>query len=513
MSTTPGYVSNAELASRLSTLVDRWNRRENQMIALLTQEEGTVVVTDGLGNNHTLPSFPQLQKDVAGLTDELTGSVVQVRDLVSVATGMANAAQASADDASGFADAAEASAVRAAESAASIDDDVQATADAATFAAAKAAEASDSATEAASSAVDAAASATASATSALASAGSASQAGTSATAAGQARSDAQAAATAAATSRDQAQTILGYATDAADRAEADATAAAASAAAAADSATAAATSVTQATTQANRAEAQASAAATKAGEAAGSATTAAGHASAASGSASAASISAQTASSAKAAAEAARDKAGLYANAPQGTEVSPGEFSAKHWAAQAQAAVTGSLVYMGSWDAGTGAFPANPVKGHFYKVVGEGTVGDIHWRVGDQALYGATWEKIDNTDQVTSVAGKQGDVTLVAGDIGGLGALATRDDVDFNTHVTGKPTTYPPSTHTHTKAQVGLDKVDNTADLDKPISTATQTALDGKAARRTRTPSPTCPASSPRSTAKRRRPTRTPSQT
>ncbi len=482
MSTTPGYVSNAELASRLSTLVDRWNRRENQMIALLTQEEGTVVVTDGLGNNHTLPSFPQLQKDVAGLTDELTGSVVQVRDLVSVATGMANAAQASADDASGFADAAEASAVRAAESAASIDDDVQATADAATFAAAKAAEASDSATEAASSAVDAAASATASATSALASAGSASQAGTSATAAGQARSDAQAAATAAATSRDQAQTILGYATDAADRAEADATAAAASAAAAADSAPAAATSVTPAPTQANRAEAQASAAATKAGEAAGSATTAAGHASAASGSASAASISAQTASSAKAAAEAARDKAGLYANAPQGTEVSPGEFSAKHWAAQAQAAVTGSLVYMGSWDAGTGAFPANPVKGHFYKVVGEGTVGDIHWRVGDQALYGATWEKIDNTDQVTSVAGKQGDVTLVAGDIGGLGALATRDDVDFNTHVTGKPTTYPPSTHTHTKAQVGLDKVDNTADLDKPISTATQTALDGKAA-------------------------------
>jgi hypothetical protein len=57
MSTTPGYVSNAELASRLSTLVDRWNRRENQMIALLTQEEGTVVVTDGLGNNHTLLSF------------------------------------------------------------------------------------------------------------------------------------------------------------------------------------------------------------------------------------------------------------------------------------------------------------------------------------------------------------------------------------------------------------------------------------------------------------------------
>lgn len=35
--------------------------------------------------------------------------------------------------------------------------------------------------------------------------------------------------------------------------------------------------------------------------------------------------------------------------------------------------------------------------------------------------------------------------------------------------------------HTVTKAQVGLGNCDNTADLDKPISTATQTALNGKA--------------------------------
>lgn len=34
--------------------------------------------------------------------------------------------------------------------------------------------------------------------------------------------------------------------------------------------------------------------------------------------------------------------------------------------------------------------------------------------------------------------------------------------------------------HAVTKAQVGLGNADNTADLDKPISTATQTALDGK---------------------------------
>lgn len=34
--------------------------------------------------------------------------------------------------------------------------------------------------------------------------------------------------------------------------------------------------------------------------------------------------------------------------------------------------------------------------------------------------------------------------------------------------------------HTHTKSEVGLNNVDNTSDLDKPISTLTQTALNGK---------------------------------
>ncbi len=37
------------------------------------------------------------------------------------------------------------------------------------------------------------------------------------------------------------------------------------------------------------------------------------------------------------------------------------------------------------------------------------------------------------------------------------------------------------SAHTHTAAAVGLGNVNNTADADKPISTATQTALDAKA--------------------------------
>lgn len=46
--------------------------------------------------------------------------------------------------------------------------------------------------------------------------------------------------------------------------------------------------------------------------------------------------------------------------------------------------------------------------------------------------------------------------------------------------VTGKPTTFAPSTHTHTKAQVGLGSVDNTSDAAKPVSTATAAAINAK---------------------------------
>ena len=58
-------------------------------------------------------------------------------------------------------------------------------------------------------------------------------------------------------------------------------------------------------------------------------------------------------------------------------------------------------------------------------------------------------------------------------------------------NVLNKPSTFAPiigsgateaaaGNHTHTKSDVGLGNVNNTADADKPISTATQTALDAK---------------------------------
>lgn len=98
------------------------------------------------------------------------------------------------------------------------------------------------------------------------------------------------------------------------------------------------------------------------------------------------------------------------------------------------------------------------------------------------------------TNLVTSVAGKQGIVTLNKSDVG-LSNVDNTSDINkpisnatqtaLNTKATvtaldahANNTTNP---HQVTKAQVGLGNVDNTSDVNKPISTATQSALDTKA--------------------------------
>lgn len=71
-----------------------------------------------------------------------------------------------------------------------------------------------------------------------------------------------------------------------------------------------------------------------------------------------------------------------------------------------------------------------------------------------------------------------------------IGALQTT--VEWN-NIANKPATFTPTVgpgenqaapgnHTHTKSSVGLSSVDNTSDANKPISTATQAALDVKVA-------------------------------
>ncbi|WP_156460140.1 hypothetical protein [Mesorhizobium sp. Root157] len=91
-------------------------------------------------------------------------------------------------------------------------------------------------------------------------------------------------------------------------------------------------------------------------------------------------------------------------------------------AAQLPAALFGALNYQGVWNASTNS-PVIPAasaanKGYFYKVSVAGTTsisGINDWQVGDWiASNGASWDKIDNTDQVLSVAGLVGAITASA---------------------------------------------------------------------------------------------------
>jgi len=89
--------------------------------------------------------------------------------------------------------------------------------------------------------------------------------------------------------------------------------------------------------------------------------------------------------------------------------------------------VLGSLNYQGTWNARDN-LPALSsgigTKGFYYKVSIAGTtsVDNLNvWNVGDLILFnGARWDKIDGIlSEVTSVAGRTGDITLTYADLGG----------------------------------------------------------------------------------------------
>ena len=85
--------------------------------------------------------------------------------------------------------------------------------------------------------------------------------------------------------------------------------------------------------------------------------------------------------------------------------------------------VVGALDYQGVWDATTDAIPtaAQANKGWYYKVSVAGNFlinGCSSWRVGDWIVSnGTTWDKVETIDQVTTVAGRQGNVVLTTSDV------------------------------------------------------------------------------------------------
>jgi len=108
------------------------------------------------------------------------------------------------------------------------------------------------------------------------------------------------------------------------------------------------------------------------------------------------------------------------------------------------AAVLGALSYQGTWNASTNTptlASGVGTKGYYYVVSVAGSTnldGVTDWLVGDWAVYNGTiWQKVDNTDQVTSVNGYTGTVVLTQTDISGTANAPTNTNITSMTGVTG----------------------------------------------------------------------------
>jgi hypothetical protein len=90
------------------------------------------------------------------------------------------------------------------------------------------------------------------------------------------------------------------------------------------------------------------------------------------------------------------------------------------------ASITGALVYQGAWNALTNTPTLTSsvgVSGYYYVVSVAGTTnlnGITDWQIGDWAIYnGTVWQKIDQTNTVSSVNGQTGAVSIAYADLAG----------------------------------------------------------------------------------------------
>jgi hypothetical protein len=110
----------------------------------------------------------------------------------------------------------------------------------------------------------------------------------------------------------------------------------------------------------------------------------------------------------------------------------------------------GDLNYQGTWNASTNTptlTSSAGTKGFYYVVSVAGSTnlnGITDWKVGDWAVFnGSVWEKIDNTDAVTSVNGYTGTVVLSASDVGAQPAGTYVTSVGATSPVTSSGGTTP----------------------------------------------------------------------
>lgn len=101
---------------------------------------------------------------------------------------------------------------------------------------------------------------------------------------------------------------------------------------------------------------------------------------------------------------------------------------------QIPASIQGGVSYQGAWNASTNSPTLTSSvgsKGYYYVVSTAGSTnlnGVTDWNIGDWAIFnGTVWQKIDNTDAVTSVNGLTGTVVLTASSVGALASVTSAD--------------------------------------------------------------------------------------
>ena len=92
----------------------------------------------------------------------------------------------------------------------------------------------------------------------------------------------------------------------------------------------------------------------------------------------------------------------------------------------------GGVTYKGTWDASTNTptlVSSTGTQGDYYVVNVAGTTnldGITDWQIGDWAIFnGSVWQKVDNTDAVSSVNGQVGTVVLTAANVNAVADTAT----------------------------------------------------------------------------------------
>jgi hypothetical protein len=108
-----------------------------------------------------------------------------------------------------------------------------------------------------------------------------------------------------------------------------------------------------------------------------------------------------------------------------------GKYLTTNGTALSWASVAGGLTYQGTWNASTNTPTLTSsvgTNGYYYIVATAGSTnlnGITDWQIGDWLMFnGSVWQKIDQSNLVTSVAGKTGAVVLNNTDVSGFASIA-----------------------------------------------------------------------------------------